>query len=235
MLGNRPRTTGSDLTRVRRHTFLLEGMPEELGPAMNEFCAANLSKAGGFDLEFFVEAQCVLAAALGREPDAIASTASFFRLVEIGLGADRPPRDIFMRWQAAQEIVKSTSTDRLAAAMKQVTKDLLEKRTEGRPVSKQGERAALDARTRELALIEASSHDRTEKQRQKEVQAIERHAIKLRKKAGEQGALAMFAKDRDDNEALQKALDGEYRFLRQAAAAEAEARRRMGGHGRRRG
>lgn len=210
-------------------------MSGDLGSAMDEFSAVNLTKTGAFDLEFFVEAQSALASAVGQEPDAIASTSCFFDLTGIMIGGNHPPRDIFMRWQANQDIVKNTAPELLAPALRRVAQELLERRKEHRPVSRQGERALLDTRTRELALIEASSEDRTEQHRQKEAQAAARHAASSRRKAGEQNVLAMFARERGDKEAQQKALDGEFRFLRQAASAEAEARRRMGGHGRRRG
>lgn len=231
----RPRTTPAGSLGGRRQAFLPLELTEDVRTAMDEFGAVHTSKTGSLDLEFFVEAQCALASALGKEPDAIASTSCFFELVGIASWGSHQPRDIFMRWQTSQDVMKHSSPELLAEALRRVARELLEKRKEARPMSKHRDRALLDSRTRGLAQIEAFSEDRTEQQRQKETQAAERHAARSRKQAAEQNFLAMLALEKGDKEAQRKALDREIRFLRQAACAEAEARRRMGGHDRLRG
>lgn len=232
----RPRTTPAGSVGGRRHGFLLLGLSGDLGAAIDEFAAVHLGKTGALDLEFFVEAQCALASALGLEPDAIASTSYFFELVGIAAGGGHPPRDIFMKWQSSQDLVRHTSSEPLASTLRTVTRELLERRRALRPASRgEGERALLDTRTRDRALIEAFSEDRTEQQRQKEAQAAERHAARSRKQAAEQNFLAMLASEKGDREAQRSALDREVRLLRQAAVAEAEARRRIAGHDRMRG
>jgi len=231
VFADRPRTTPAGSPGGRRQGFLL-GLSADVVAALSDFAAVHLGKTGALDLEYFVEAQCMLAAALGQEPDAIATTSTFFGLVGVANGGSHLPRDVIVKWQANHDLIKHVASDKLALTLRRVTRELLEKRKEAHPASKQGHRAMLDSRTRDRALIEAFSEDRNEQQRQREVQAAEQHALKSRKQAAEQNFLAMLASEKKDKEAQRSALEREVRFLQQAAVAEGEARRRMGGRDR---